>query len=122
MNVAGDRRLLIMALESLFNALSDETRLSIVLLLINHGQLPVQEISRMLGKSQSLVSHHLSCLRNCGVVKVERRGKYSYYSISSEEVAGIVKLAISHAAKYSQSILACDVLNEETNIKGVNIS
>ncbi|MFP3194197.1 MAG: metalloregulator ArsR/SmtB family transcription factor [Caldivirga sp.] len=108
----GDEPLL-MVLESLFNALADETRLQIVLLLINQGSLPVQEISRRIGKSQSLVSHHLNCLRNCGVVKVERRGKYSYYSISSEEVANIVKLAMNHAVKYSKSILSCEVLNEE---------
>ncbi|MDT7902633.1 MAG: metalloregulator ArsR/SmtB family transcription factor [Caldivirga sp.] len=108
----GDEPLLTV-LESLFNALADETRLQIVLLLINQGALPVQEISRRLGKSQSLISHHLNCLRNCGVVKVERRGKYSYYFISSEEITNIVKLAMNHAIKYSKSILSCDVLNEE---------
>jgi DNA-binding transcriptional ArsR family regulator len=104
---------LLTVLESLFNALADETRLQIVLLLINQGALPVQEISRRLGKSQSLISHHLNCLRNCGVVRVERRGKYSYYFISSEEITNIVKLAMNHAIKYSKSILSCDVLNEE---------
>jgi len=108
----GDEPLLTV-LESLFSALADETRLQIVLLLINQGALPVQEISRRLGKSQSLISHHLNCLRNCGVVKVERRGKYSYYFISSEEITNIVKLAMNHAIKYSKSILSCDVLNEE---------
>jgi DNA-binding transcriptional ArsR family regulator len=108
----GDEPLLTV-LESLFNALADETRLQIVLLLINQGALPVQEISRRLGKSQSLISHHLNCLRNCGVVKVERRGKYSYYFISSEEITNIVKLAMNHAIKYSKSIISCDVLNEE---------
>jgi transcriptional regulator, ArsR family len=108
----GDEPLLTV-LESLFNALADETRLQIVLLLINQGALPVQEISRRLGKSQSLISHHLNCLRNCGVVRVERRGKYSYYFISSEEITNIVKLAMNHAIKYSKSILSCDVLNEE---------
>ncbi len=104
---------LLTVLESLFSALADETRLQIVLLLINQGALPVQEISRRLGKSQSLISHHLNCLRNCGVVRVERRGKYSYYFISSEEITNIVKLAMNHAIKYSKSILSCDVLNEE---------
>jgi DNA-binding transcriptional ArsR family regulator len=108
----GDEPLLTV-FESLFSALADETRLQIVLLLINQGALPVQEISRRLGKSQSLISHHLNCLRNCGVVRVERRGKYSYYFISSEEITNIVKLAMNHAIKYSKSILSCDVLNEE---------
>lgn len=48
------------------------------------------------------------------MVTVERRDKYSYYSISSEDVANIIRLAISHATKYSQSILSCNIIKEET--------
>lgn len=102
-----------MALEMFFTALSDRSRLEIVLFLLNHGSSSVQEITKALGRSQSLISHHLACLRNCGVVKVERRGKYSYYSIANDAVASIVKLAIEHAMRNSRSILACDVINEE---------
>jgi len=66
---------LISELESFFAALADKTRLQITLFLLSKEGATVQEISESLGKSQSLISHHLACLRNCGVVRVEKRGK-----------------------------------------------
>jgi len=51
-------------LESLFSALADGTRLRIVLFLLDKGEATVNEISKSLGKSQSLISHHMACLRN----------------------------------------------------------
>lgn len=55
------------------------------------------------------------------MVTVERRDKYSYYSISSEDVANIIRLAISHATKYSQSILSCNIIKEETIDRKITI-
>lgn len=104
---------LLSELESLFFALADRTRLSIVLFLLDKGEATVSDISKGLGKSQSLISHHLSCLRNCGVVKVRREGKFSYYSISSDEVRELIRLAVNHVRKHGESILACDILEEE---------
>ncbi|ACP36723.1 transcriptional regulator, ArsR family [Sulfolobus islandicus Y.G.57.14] len=100
-------------LESLFSALADGTRLRIVLFLLDKGEATVDEISKSLGKSQSLISHHMACLRNCGIVKVRKDGKFSYYSMSSPEIIEVIKLSINHVKKYSQSILSCDVLAEE---------
>lgn len=104
---------LLTELESLFSALADRTRLSIVLFLIDRKEATVDEISKSLGKSQSLISHHMSCLRNCGIVKVRKEGKFSYYSIASDEIAELIKISMNHVRKYSQSILACDVIAEE---------
>lgn len=104
---------MLMTLESLFSALADRTRLEIVLFIMKNGKASVQEIARGINKSQSLVSHHLACLRNCGIVKTERRGKYVYYSLMDDEVMNIIKLAMEHAMRFSQSILACEIVNEE---------
>jgi len=100
-------------LSRLFSALSDRTRLNITLLLMDKGELTVDDICKELKKSQSLISHHLSCLRNCGVVKVRRNGKYSYYSISNEDTKKLIEVAIKIVKEYSQSILSCDILDEE---------
>lgn len=104
---------LLTELEMLFSALSDRTRLSITLLLMDKVELSVDEISKQLKKSQSLISHHLSCLRNCGVVSVRKDGKYSYYSIASEDVKKLIKISINIVKEHSQSILGCEVLAEE---------
>jgi hypothetical protein len=55
----------------------------------------------------------LSCLRNCGVVKVEKNGKYSEYSINGEDVKEIIFIATRHAKNYGKSILSCDIIKEE---------
>ncbi|MCY0858808.1 MAG: metalloregulator ArsR/SmtB family transcription factor [Sulfolobaceae archaeon] len=108
-----NREFLINELESLFSALSDRTRLNIVLYLIEKGESNIDDISKSLGRSQSLISHHMACLRNCGIVKVRKNGKYSLYSISNEDIITLIKIALNHVKKYSQSILSCDILAEE---------
>ncbi len=108
---------LLTELDMLFSSLADRTRLSIVLFLLDKKEATVDEISKKLEKSQSLISHHLSCLRNCGVVKVRKEGKFSYYSLSSDEVIELIKIAINHVRNHSQSILSCEVLEEEKGIK-----
>ncbi|BFH73077.1 metalloregulator ArsR/SmtB family transcription factor [Sulfurisphaera javensis] len=108
---------LLTELEMFFSALSDRTRLSITLLLMDKGEMTVDEITKQLRKSQSLISHHLSCLRNCGVVKVRKDGKYSYYSIYDENVRKLITIAINIVKEHSQSILGCEVLAEEKGIK-----
>ncbi|ARM77043.1 ArsR/SmtB family transcription factor [Acidianus manzaensis] len=101
-------------LESLFSALSDATRLRIVFLLLSKDEgFTVQEISKSLDKSQSLISHHLACLRNCGIVKVEKKGKFSVYVISDTHVKNIIRSAIEHSKEYSNSILSCEIIKEE---------
>ncbi|MFP3230207.1 MAG: metalloregulator ArsR/SmtB family transcription factor [Caldisphaera sp.] len=106
---------LISEMGSFFTALADKTRLEIVLFLIKSGESSVQEIANNLGKSQSLISHHLSCLKNCGVVNVVKKGKFSIYAINNKEVIEIINLAINHVSSYSKSILSCDVLKKENN-------
>ncbi|AWR98523.1 ArsR/SmtB family transcription factor [Metallosphaera hakonensis] len=111
-----DNRPLIAELESFFSALSDGTRLEITLFLRDR-EATVQEIANSLGKSQSLVSHHLSCLRNCGVVKVEKKGKYSVYSINGDGVRKIIDEAINHVSSHSKSILSCEIVKGELRDK-----
>jgi DNA-binding transcriptional ArsR family regulator len=103
---------LIGELESFFVALSDRTRLEIVIYLMQREKATVQEISNSLKKSQSLISHHLSCLRNCGIVKVTKSGKFSNYSINGDRVRKIIEEAINHVRDYSKSILSCEVVGE----------
>jgi ArsR family transcriptional regulator len=65
----------------LFKALSDESRLRIVVLL-SEKELCVCQIEAVLGLSQSKVSRHLTVLRQTGLVKDRRKGLWIYYSIS----------------------------------------
>jgi ArsR family transcriptional regulator, arsenate/arsenite/antimonite-responsive transcriptional repressor len=64
----------------LFKALSEETRLRILCLLLE-GELCVCDIMDVLQLPQSSVSRHLSYLKNAGWVNDRRCGVWMYYSL-----------------------------------------
>ncbi len=64
-----------------FKALSDKTRVRILLLLMERD-LCVCELMFVLKMEQSRVSHQLQVLKNADLVKDEREGKWMIYSIS----------------------------------------
>ncbi|MBS0970837.1 metalloregulator ArsR/SmtB family transcription factor [Nissabacter archeti] len=66
----------------LFKNLSDETRLSLVLLLREKGELCVCELTSILKESQPKISRHLAILRDGGLLIDRRDGKWIYYRLS----------------------------------------
>ncbi len=64
----------------LFHALSDETRLGIVLML-QDGEQCVCDLQDALGAAQSRLSFHLRVLREAGLVTDRREGRWSYYTL-----------------------------------------
>jgi len=75
-----------------FKAAADPCRLRI-LMLLKEGELCVCEIMTALKKPQSSTSHHLSILREAGLVKERRDGKWSYYRLADGAVVEMVKQA-----------------------------
>lgn len=67
----------------LFKSLSDETRLRILCLLLENGELCVCDLMHVLEQPQSTVSRHLAYLKNCGWLNDRRNGVWMYYSICS---------------------------------------
>jgi len=65
----------------LFKALSDETRLRIMVLL-SERELCVCQIEAALGLPQTKVSRHLTVLRYAGLVRDRREGLWIYYSLT----------------------------------------
>lgn len=66
----------------LFKNLSDETRLNLVLLLREKGELCVCELSSTLKESQPKISRHLALLRESGLLVDRRDGKWIHYRLS----------------------------------------
>lgn len=69
------------ALESLFKALGDRTRLRILALLGNN-EVCVCHIHDSLGLPQPTVSRHLAYLRRAGLVDVRRDGVWMHYQVA----------------------------------------
>jgi ArsR family transcriptional regulator len=77
---------------SLFHALSDETRLSI-LERLRRGERCVCELTDALDAAQSRLSFHLRVLKEAGLVTDRREGRWMYYTLSAEKLAEVADLA-----------------------------
>lgn len=69
----------------LLKALSDETRLKIIDLLL-HNDYCVGALAYYIGISEASISQHLKVLRNAGIVTGEKRGYYTHYEINQEMI------------------------------------
>jgi ArsR family transcriptional regulator, cadmium/lead-responsive transcriptional repressor len=79
-------------LAKLFNGFANSTRLSILLLLAQRGEMKVGELVDELGAPQPRVSDHLRCLAWCGYVQVRREGRNAFYAVADERVMQILEL------------------------------
>jgi ArsR family transcriptional regulator len=64
-------------------ALNDETRLTILRFIDENGAACVCDIEASFGMIQSRISRHLKILKEAGFLRVERKGRWAYYSIRS---------------------------------------
>jgi ArsR family transcriptional regulator len=74
----------------ILKALADVTRLRI-LKFIMVREMCVCEIMIALGLTQPTASHHLGILKNVGLIKSQKKGKWAYYSIANQKLAKLVE-------------------------------
>ena len=67
----------------LFHALSDETRLQIIELL-RKGERCVCELTDSLDAAQSRLSFHLRVLRDAGIVRDRKEGRWVHYELNAD--------------------------------------
>ena len=91
-----------------FNGFANSTRLSILLLLTQRGEMKVGELVSELGAPQPRVSDHLRCLAWCGYVQVRREGRNAYYSVSDERVLEVLKLGEALLRDNLDRVESCD--------------
>ena len=90
-----------------FRGLGDPSRLRIVELLRDEGELSVGELVERLGLPQPKVSNHLACLRWCGFIEARRDGRTVYNRISDPRVEAMLGLAHSLLADNAEHVAAC---------------
>ena len=69
----------------LFQALSDETRQRIMVLL-DEKERSVTDLVKEFNLSQPSISRHLSILKNAGLIQKRREGQQVVYSLNSEMI------------------------------------
>jgi len=82
-------------LAELFRALGDASRVRI-LSAIAKGEQNVGAIAKVVGISESAVSHHLRGLRQMRLVRARKDGRQVYYSVDDEHVAALFNQGLEH--------------------------
>ena len=95
-----------------FRGLGDPTRVRILELLREEGELTVGELVARLRIPQPKVSSHLACLRCCGFVAARREGRIVYSRIADERVERMLELAHGLLADNAEHVAACCVIEE----------
>ncbi len=90
-----------------FRGLGDPTRLRILELLRDSGELSVGELVSRLGVAQPKISNHLACLRWCGFVEARREHRVVFNRIADERVIGMLDLAQALLADNAEHVAAC---------------
>jgi DNA-binding transcriptional ArsR family regulator len=101
-------------LARLFRALGEASRLRILELLLDAGELHQAEIVRILGLSQARASEHLSCLVWCGFV-TSRTGeaRRTYYRVTDPAVAELAGLAAGFLERNEAAIASCRRIDDK---------
>lgn len=96
-----------------FRGLGDPTRLRVLELLDEAGELSAGAIVERLGLPQATVSTHLGCLRWCGFVATRREHRSVVYRVADERVSAMVALAHALLRDNADHIAACGTIDEE---------
>jgi DNA-binding transcriptional ArsR family regulator len=90
----------------LFRGFADPSRLSL-LEALREGERCVSELVEATGLTQSNVSGHLNCLKDCGLVVSRQEGRFVFYRIADLQVAGVLSAAAIVLSRHADRIAAC---------------
>jgi DNA-binding transcriptional ArsR family regulator len=79
-----------------FKAMSDPTRTKIIFALCRENELCVSDLAVIIGTTNSAVSHQLKTLRNMNLVKYNKVGKVSYYSLDDLHINNLFAEGLRH--------------------------
>ena len=94
-----------------FRGLGDPTRLRILRLLDQAGELSAGELVRRLELPQATVSTHLGCLRWCGFVTTRREDRSVIYGLADPRVSQLVTVAESLLDDNAEHVACCQTIN-----------
>ena len=85
-------------LAELFKIFGDSTRIKILYVLFE-SEMCVCDIAKLLGMTQSAISHQLRALKQSKLVKYRREGKTVFYSLADGHVRTILGQGMEHIAE-----------------------
>ncbi len=110
------------SLTEAFRALGDPTRLRILRLIVE-ARLNVSEVVSLVGVAQSSVSHHLTRLKALDLIREERHGGFTYYSLAIDEKAALwplIKLARGAPDTLGDKARLTELLRRREDVQTLN--
>lgn len=77
--------------DDFFRSFTDESRIMVLLLLMENGEMTVNQVSEQVHINQSNVSRHLAFLHRAGVTKKRREGQKTWYRPDFSNIAQRLK-------------------------------
>lgn len=96
---------------SVFKAFSEESRVRILNLIFQNGEMCISDLEQILEFTQTKTSRHLTYLKNAGLLANHKRDQWVYYYIKDEFV-GIVSQIFGLFEK--DALLTQDIENYRT--------
>ena len=87
----------LVALAAFMGVCGNETRLRMLYVLWQAGELCVCDLAEAVGAPESSVSHALRLLRTAGIVRNRRAGRMIYYALDDAHVRSLLDLSREHA-------------------------
>lgn len=75
----------------IFEMLKDENRQTILMILFDHGEQTVSQLTEKMSLSRPTISYHLKLLLQAGLVSVTKIGKERYYRVTLEDTGQLLK-------------------------------
>lgn len=100
LDYAGIRKTLI-----LLRSVNHKVRQRMIEIIGQGKKIVVTDICNELNLDQSAVSQHLAVLRQAGVVKTERQGKYIFYFLNKEKL-NLIQTLVQLEASQNESLMS----------------
>lgn len=73
-----------------FRALGDRTRLQIIRMLVEQGELGCGDFGAAFDLSAPALSHHTRVLQECGLITMRKDGPHHFFQVNHEQLARFV--------------------------------
>ena len=103
------------ALAETFKVLGDGTRVRL-LDALSRSELCVCDVARLLGLSESAVSHQLRLLRGMRLVRSRREGRMIFYSLDDQHIVRLFEQGLEHVQE--RAAAGHDALSERSESRG----
>ncbi len=90
----------------LFRGLADQTRLAVLLALLD-GEQRVTDLVARVGTSQANISSHLACLKECGLVSARPEGRSTFYRVANDNIVTVLAATEQLLADSGEAIDLC---------------